>query len=71
MNQETQTQTGTHTHTLLVLLQDKPGALHRTVTLFRRRGYNIASLHVERSEVAGISRMTVATEAPSSEQVVR
>lgn len=58
-------------HTLLVLLQDKPGALHRAVTLFRRRDYNIASLNVERSEMAGISRMTVGLEAPSPHQVMK
>jgi acetolactate synthase-1/3 small subunit len=58
-------------HTLLVYLQDKPGALHRAVTLFRRRGDNISSLHVERSETPGISRMTVAVDAPSAERLSR
>ena len=58
-------------HTLLVLLQDRPGALHRTVTLFRRRAYNVASLNVVRSEVEGLSRMTVVVEAPSPEQVMK
>ncbi len=50
--------------TLFVLLRDKPGALHRTISLFRRRGCNIAALHVERSEAAGVSRMTVTIDAP-------
>ena len=67
----TRTATQYTQHTLLVLLQDKPGALHRAVTLFRRREYNIASLNVERSEVAGISRMTVGLEAPSPHQVMK
>jgi acetolactate synthase-1/3 small subunit len=58
-------------HTLLVYLQDKPGALHRAVTLFRRRGDNISSLHVDRSETPGISRMTVAVDAPSAERLTR
>ena len=58
-------------HTLLVLLQDRPGALHRTVTLFRRRSYNIASLEVVRSEMEGLSRMTVVIEAPSPDQVMK
>ena len=58
-------------HTLLVYLQDKPGALHRAVTLFRRRGDNISSLHVERSGTPGISRMTVAIDAPSAERLTR
>jgi acetolactate synthase-1/3 small subunit len=55
-------------HTLHVLLRDNPGALHRAVTLFRRRGYNIRSLHVDRSETAGVSRMDVSFEAPSATQ---
>src|SRR5947207_1727797 len=58
-------------HTLLVQMQDKPGALHRAVTLFRRRNYNVAALHVERSEVAGISRMTVDIEAPAVQQIMK
>ena len=58
-------------HTLHVRLQDKPGALHRTVTLFRRRSYNVASLHVERAETAGISNMTVSIEAPDAKQIIK
>ena len=60
-----------NTHSLYVLLEDRPGALHRVVTLFRRRSYNIASLNVERAEMSGVSRMNVALEAPSAEQVTR
>jgi acetolactate synthase small subunit len=56
-------------HTLHVLLRDNPGALHRAVTLFRRRGYNIRSLHVDRSETAGVSRMDVSFDAPSATQL--
>jgi acetolactate synthase small subunit len=58
-------------HTLHVLLRDNPGALHRAVTLFRRRGYNIRSLHVDRSETAGVSRMDVSFEAPAATQLAR
>lgn len=58
-------------HTLLVLLRDNPGALHRAVTLFRRRGYNIRSLHVDRSETAGVSRMDVSFEAPNATQLAK
>lgn len=61
----------TMTHNLYVLLEDRPGALHRVVTLFRRRSYNIASLHVERSEIAGVSRMNVAIEAANATHVTR
>jgi len=58
-------------HTLHVLLRDNPGALHRAVTLFRRRGYNIRSLHVDRAETAGVSRMAVSFEAPNATQLAR
>lgn len=58
-------------HTLLIHLQDRPGALHRAVTLFRRRGDNIARLNVERSETAGVSRMTVVFEAQTADRVAR
>jgi acetolactate synthase I/III small subunit len=57
-------------HTLIALLQDRPGVLHRTVTLLRRRGFNIASLAVGRSEVPGISRMTLVVDASDATQVV-
>lgn len=58
-------------HTLVALLRDRPGALHRAVTLFRRRSFNIASLHVERTASAGMSRMLVSIEAHSPEPVMR
>lgn len=58
-------------HTIIALLQDKPGVLHRTVTLLRRRGFNIVSLAVGRSEVVGISRMTLAVDTDDSTQVVQ
>ena len=32
---------------LLVILENKPGALARVVGLFHQRGYNIESLHVD------------------------
>lgn len=57
-------------HTLIALLQDRPGVLHRTVTLLRRRGFNIASLAVGRSEVPGVSRMTLVVDAADATQVV-
>ena len=58
-------------HTLIALLHDRPGVLHRTVTLLRRRGFNIVSLAVGRSEVPGISRMTLVVDANDATQVVR
>lgn len=58
-------------HTLIVLVQDHPGVLHRTVSLLRRRAYNIASLSVGHSEIPGISRMTLVVNATEATQVVK
>ena len=58
-------------HTLVALVRDRPGTLHRAVTLFRRRSFNIASLLVERTTSAGLSRMMVSIEAPNPEPVMR
>ena len=45
-------------HTIVALVQDKPGVLNRISSMFRRRGFNIASLAVGQSETPGLSRMT-------------
>ena len=45
-------------HTLIALVEDKPGVLTRVASMFRRRGFNIASLAVGNSEQPGLSRMT-------------
>ena len=44
-------------HTITALVEDKPGVLARVAGLFRRRGFNIASLAVGQSEQLGLSRM--------------
>ena len=59
------------THTLVVLMQDRPGVLNRAVSMFRRRGYNIASLSVGHTETPGVSRMTIVVESDNVEQVVK
>ena len=48
--------------TVIALVQDQPGVLARVAGLFRRRGFNIASLAVGRSEREGMSRMTFEVE---------
>jgi acetolactate synthase-1/3 small subunit len=60
-------------HTLVAMMEDKPGVLNRVASLFRRRNYNIESLAVGHSEVAGISRMTIVLDGDSRvvEQVVK
>lgn len=51
------TQTGQY-HTIVALVEDRPGVLTRVASMFRRRGFNIASLAVGKSERPGLSRMT-------------
>ena len=46
-------------HTLVALVEDKPGVLNRVASLFRRRAFNIESLTVGHTEIAGVSRMTI------------
>lgn len=58
-------------HTIVALMQDQPGVLTRAVSLFRRRGYNIASLTVGHTEIPNISRMTVVVESDDVDQVVK
>ena len=47
------------THVLSLLVEDTPGILTRVAGLFARRGFNIESLAVGVTEVAGLSRITV------------
>ena len=49
--------------TLIAHVEDRPGVLARVVSLFRRRGYNIASLTVARTHDPGVSRLTVVIDA--------
>ena len=60
-------------HTIVALVQDRPGVLNRVVSLFRRRGFNIASLAVGKSEQADLSRMTFVVEGDEEtvEQVTK
>ncbi len=46
-------------HTLVARVQDQPGVLHRVISLFRRRAFNVDSLTVGGSEEPGVSRMTI------------
>ncbi len=54
----------THSRTITALVQDKPGVLARIAGMFRRRGFNIASLAVGHSEQPNLSRMTFVVEGP-------
>ena len=61
--------TASFQRTISALVQDRPGVLARIAGLFRRRGFNIASLAVGRSEQPGLSRMTFVVEGPN--EIVR
>ncbi len=53
----------TKLRTYIMHVEDLPGVLNRVTSLFRRRDYNIDSLTVGRTEVPGVSRMTIVMEA--------
>ena len=53
----------TRLRTYIMHVEDLPGVLNRVTSLFRRRGYNIDSLTVGRTEATGVSRMTIVIEA--------
>ena len=53
-------------HTLVALVEDKPGVLNRMASLFRRRGFNIESIAVGRSEIAHLSRMTIVVDGTAT-----
>ena len=50
-------------HTFVVYVENKPGVLTRVSSLFRRRGFNIDSLTVGRTEKPDVSRMTIVVDA--------
>jgi acetolactate synthase-1/3 small subunit len=50
-------------HTVVALLEDEPGALNRVVSLFRARGFNIASMTVGPTETPHLSRLTLVVDA--------
>ena len=46
-------------HVLSLLVEDKPGLLTRVAGLFARRGFNIEARAVGKTEIEGLSRITV------------
>ena len=60
------TQSKFEARTVTALVEDRPGVLARVAGLCRRRGLNIASLAVGRSEKPGLSRLTFVLEGPPS-----
>ncbi len=52
-------------NTFVVHVENKPGVLTRVASLFRRRGFNIDSLTVGRTEKPDVSRMTIVVDTDS------
>ncbi|NLE07785.1 MAG: acetolactate synthase small subunit [Dehalococcoidales bacterium] len=53
-------------HTLIALVENKPGVLNRISSLFRRRGFNIESIAVGKSELPDISRTTIVVDGTTT-----
>ncbi|MCD5406057.1 acetolactate synthase small subunit [Peptococcaceae bacterium] len=60
-------------HTLAVLVENSPGVLARVAGLFSRRGFNIESLAVGKTDDPTVSRMTIVVDCDSRtlEQVTK
>ena len=56
---------------LSLLVENKPGVLARVVGLFGQRGYNIQSLDVAPTQDPTVSRITMETDVPGIEQVIK
>lgn len=52
----------TRQHTVTALVQNEAGTLNRLVSLFRRRGFSLASLNAGDCEQPGFSRLTFVVE---------
>ena len=50
--------------TLILFMQDEPGVLNRISSLVRRRNFNIESIVAGRTELKGITRMTLVVNEP-------
>ncbi|MDR3690862.1 MAG: acetolactate synthase small subunit [Fimbriimonas sp.] len=48
----------THQHTITALVQNEAGTINRLVSLFRRRGFSLASFNAGDCEDPGYSRLT-------------
>ena len=63
----------TEYHVISTLVEDKPGVLQKVAGMFNRRGFNIDSITVGKSEVEGQSRMVITVHADEKglEQVTK
>ena len=56
----------TSNRTLITLVENRPGVLNRVSSLIRRRGFNIESIAVGRSEVPGLARMVIVVDGATT-----
>ena len=56
-------------YTLITLVENRPGVLNRVASLFRRRGFNLDSLTVGRTERDELSRMTLVIDGTREEAI--
>jgi acetolactate synthase-1/3 small subunit len=54
-------------HTITALVQNETGTLNRLVSLFRRRGFSLASLNAGDCEQPGLSRLTLVVEGDEAD----
>jgi acetolactate synthase-1/3 small subunit len=54
-------------HIITALVQNEAGTLNRLVSLFRRRGFSLASLNAGDCEQSGLSRCTMVLKADQNE----
>ncbi|NLO55449.1 MAG: acetolactate synthase small subunit [Thermovirga sp.] len=59
--------------TISLLVEDRPGVLSRISGLVSRKGYNVDSLSIGKTEQEGLSRLTMVVDGgeKSAEQIVR
>lgn len=57
----------TRFHTITALVQNEAGTLNRLVSLFRRRGFSLASMNAGDCEQPGFSRLTIVLEADDAD----
>lgn len=62
-----------HQHTISALVQNESGTINRIVSMFRRRGFSLASFNAGDCEEPGYSRVTFVVNADDNElaQVLR
>jgi acetolactate synthase-1/3 small subunit len=61
-------------HTILAFAHNQPGVLYKLLSLIRKKRYNVETITVGHTHVAGISRMTISfshEEGNKFEQIVR